>query len=187
MARKRMVGPGGGDFALDISTAGGRLGGGRITKRKRPTKTAKPESSMKTKKGKAVTTVKRKRLEKVVEKQMTEVRKHRSGLEIDREGLKRSGKLIDKADKARILALKMVQQVRRLKARGKVAQAKKLANKQIKVERRISQLNMDARKSISGTIKGSNKDLQDFNRQLSIGVNRDKVLEYRRRVYNSKK
>jgi hypothetical protein len=35
MARKRMVGPGGGDFALDISTAGGRLGGGRIKSRKR--------------------------------------------------------------------------------------------------------------------------------------------------------
>ena len=36
MTRKRMVGPGGGDFAPSVSTVGGRVGGGKsiVTGRK---------------------------------------------------------------------------------------------------------------------------------------------------------
>ena len=45
MTRKRMVGPGGGDFAPNVSTAGGGLGGGRsIITGKKSTVSKKPKA-----------------------------------------------------------------------------------------------------------------------------------------------
>ena len=47
MTRKRMVGPGGGDFAPSISTAGGKMGGGKsIITGKKSTLSKKPKGSV---------------------------------------------------------------------------------------------------------------------------------------------
>ena len=51
MTRKRMVGPGGGDFASSVSTAGGRVGGGKsIVTGRKSSVSKKTEEKLKTKK-----------------------------------------------------------------------------------------------------------------------------------------
>ncbi len=75
MTRKRMVGPGGGDFAPSISTAGGKMGGGKsIVTGKKSSVSKKTKEKLKEKKKAA----KRKEFEK-------ELRKLKSDKGVDKE------------------------------------------------------------------------------------------------------
>jgi len=188
MTRKRMVGPSGGDFALDISTAGGRLGGGRITKRKRPTKTAKPKSKMESrKKDKPV---------KPSEFVKREVEKHskmmaRGKLKQDKAGAKRVAD--EERDRLRrnkkeLAPINKVLDNPKRKPNKNSLAIMKLVEKRNKLE--LKHMNESLRKfrfretSISGTEKGGRKAIRDFSRELRDSRNTNKELERKRYLLN---
>jgi hypothetical protein len=182
MTRKRMVGPGGGDFAPDVSTAGGRMGGGRS-----PMHSAKPKSTMKTEKtkvlGKSKSTAR-----DYLDRKDDDMQKMRGHKDIETRFLQNKGdakrlqkgyndmitrQLKDRSDYAK----KANKVVDKKNSRELIEESKRLS---LKHTAEANQRTHDEQKSISGSIKNSDRDLRDFNKQLRDKRNIPKNLEGRR-------
>ena len=193
MTQKRKVGPGGGDFALNPNKFVGGAGGGRSGSQI----TAKPKSSMKTKKGEPVTVVKRKRLAEIAkkaERREDNTRKNKAkiqdpkGKEASKKASREEDKIIEAANnKQRTINSLLAQKHPPKDQRAVDKEIKKLRREKAELVGRAIQSDANQTKSVSGTIKSANKDVSNFNKEINDPRNRSSELESRRREKRNKK